>query len=433
MKPATIAVCLVIAAAPALPQGGHGRPAKTFDSHVPVAWFNVMYDRVKADALSPPVAARRYGLAGITLYEALVPGMQGHASLGGQLNELGVFTPPPQGTHFHWPTVANAALARVLELAFSASPGSVAAFAALRDQLAAELSQGVNNATKANSVARGTQIANAMAAWAATDGFAQLNNCPFTPPSGPGFWVPTPPAFAQNPLQPCWGLIRTCAVANGGSCAPPPPPVFSTLPGSEFHDMALEVYLTGIGLSAEQQTIATFWADGPGATGTPPGHWVSIVSQILTADSESLERAGEAYARLGMAVSDAFICCWNTKYQYNLLRPVTYIKAHIDPSWSSYIGTPAFPEYTSGHSTQSGAAAVVLTDVFGVRTFTDNTHGIHNPALNMAPRTFTSFTAAAQEAAVSRLYGGIHYSAANQNGLAQGTCVGQTILNTIDF
>jgi hypothetical protein len=416
---------------PALAQGGYGRPAKTYSSDVAVAWFDLLYDRVKADGLSPPVAARRYGIAGVALYEAIVPGMAGHASLGGQLNQLPAFLPPPRGSHFHWPTVANAALARTLEILFAASSGSTAAVVNLRDQLAAQLANGVNNATTALSVSRGQQIADAIAAWAATDGFATLNNCPFTPPAGPGFWIPTPPAFVQNPLQPCWGQLRTFVVPSGASCPPPPPPPFSTAPGSEFHSMALEVYDTVNNRTAEQETIALFWADGPTATGTPPGHWISITSQILEADSESLAKAAEAYVRIGIAVADAFICCWNTKYQYNLIRPVSYIQAHIDPLWTSFIVTPAFPEYTSGHSTQSGAASVVLTDLFGVRSFTDATHVIHNPGLNLAPRTFSSFAEAADEAAQSRLYGGIHFAPANENGLAQGACVGQTILATL--
>jgi PAP2 superfamily len=436
LNPAKLILSFVAASfllvAPASAQGGHGRPAKTYKADVPVAWFNLMYDRVKADALSPPVASRRYGIAGVALYEAIVPGMS-QPSLGGQLNQLAPFTPPAPGTQFHWPTVANAALGRTLEVLFTGSANSLAAIAALRAQLAAQLGQGVNAATIAASEARGVQIADAITAWAATDGFAALNNCPYAPPTGDGMWVPTPPLFAPNPLQPCWGQLRTFAVASGTSCPPPPPPAFSTVPGSPFHAMALEVYDTVNNLTPEQETIANFWADNPTATGTPPGHWVSIVSQILIADSESLATAGRAYARLGIAVADAFICCWNTKYQYNLLRPVSYIRDHIDPLWTSFVGTPPFPEYTSGHSTQSGAAAAVLADLFGDRAFVDNTHTIHNPALNLAPRSFNTFAEAAAEAALSRLYGGIHYTPANQNGLAQGQCLAQSMLSTLNF
>jgi PAP2 superfamily len=433
MSPTKFVLCLAIASGitiPALAQGGHGRPAKAYSADVAVSWFELMYDRVKADGINPPVASRRYGIAAVAFYESIVPGMPGHASLGGQLNQLAAFTPPAQGTHFHWPTVANAALGRTLELLFSTSPNSVAAIVNLRNQLSAQLQHGVNTAMTTQSVARGEQIADAIATWASTDGFATVNNCPFTPPVGDEFWVPTGPVV--NPLLPCWGQLRTFAVASGTACSPPPPPAFSTVPGSEFHDMALEVYDAVNNNTPEQETIALFWADG-GGTGTPPGHWIAVASQLLTSDSASLAKAAEAYARLGIAVADAFICCWNAKYQYNLLRPVSYIQAHIDPNWTTFIATPPFPEYTSGHSTQSGAAAVVLTEVFGVRSFTDVTHTTHNPGLNLAPRTFSSFAEAAAEAAQSRLYGGIHYTPANQNGMAQGTCLGETILATITF
>jgi len=417
------ASCIAI---PALAQAGHGRPAKTYPADVAIAWFELMYDRVKADAVSPVVASRRYAIAGVSLYESIVPGMPGHGSLGGQLNQLAALTPPAQGIQFNWPTVANAALGRTLELLFSTSASSLAAIANLRNELSARLAQGVNPATTTDSVARGEEIANAIAAWVSTDGFATLNNCAYTPPAGAGLWVPTPPAMLANPLQPCWGQLRPFAVSAGTVCAPPPPPTFSTVVGSEFHTMALEVYQTVNNNTLEQQTIALFWADGS-------GHWTSIVSQVLASDEESLAKAAEAYARVGIALADAAICCWNTKYQYNLIRPVSYIKQNIDPLWASFLATPAHPEYTSGHSTQSAAASVVLTDIFGVRSFTDATHVIHSPALNLAPRAFSSFTEAAAEAAQSRLYGGIHYSLANQNGLAQGTCVGEMILATITF
>jgi PAP2 superfamily len=390
-----------------------------------------MYDRVKADGVSPPAAARRVGIAGVALYESIVPGMPGHASLGGQLNQLAPFTPPAQGTQFNWPMVANAALGRTLELLFT-SAGSVAAIANLRNQFSAQLALGVNDATTMQSVARGEQVADAIAAWASTDGFAAVTtSCTFTPPVGDGFWVPT--GAALNPLLPCWGQLRPFAIPTGATCAPPPPPTFSTVVGSEFHTMAVQVYDTRNNLTTEEETIANFWSDGPVQTGTGPGHWTSIVAQILTSDSASLATAAEAFARVGIASADSIICCWNTKYQYNLLRPQSYIQQHINPAWTSFLGTPAHPDYTSGHSTQSGAVAVVLTDLFGVRSFTDATHVNHNPALNLAPRTFSSFTEAAAEAAQSRLLAGIHFSFANQNGYAQGVCVAETILATITF
>jgi hypothetical protein len=175
--------------------------------------------------------------------------------------------------------------------------------------------------------------------------------------------------------------------------------------------------------------IALYWADDPGLTGTPPGHSLSILSQVLVQQGSALGVAAEAYARVGLAVADAFIACWWTKYEYNLLRPITYVHEVLaDPAWITPVNTPPFPEYTSGHSVQSAATAQVLTGLFGEMTFTDHTHG----ELGLAPRTFTSFFAYAEEAAISRLYGGIHFRSAIELGIEQGKCIGERV-NALQF
>jgi hypothetical protein len=222
-------------------------------------------------------------------------------------------------------------------------------------------------------------------------------------------------------------------LTSGGECPPIAHPAFSTSNGSDFYNAALEVYNVGLGLTAEQKTIADYWADGAVATGTPPGHWIAIVSQIARNDRLSLAETAEAYARVGIAVHDAFIACWNAKYVYNLQRPVTFIRNNINATWSSYIGTPAFPTYTSGHSTQSGAAARVLTDMFGPKPFIDTTHTDHGLVPPQQPRIFNSFDEAAAEAAISRLYGGIHYAFDNNNGLVCGQCIAQKIQERVSF
>jgi hypothetical protein len=283
------------------------------------------------------------------------------------------------------------------------------------------------------SVAHGRAVARAILKWAATDGFSIYNDCPYVPVSEPGAWEPTPPDFNPNPLQPCWGMIRPMVLTSGEECSPPGPPVFSTDRTSNFYAAGLEVYHVVLDLTEEQKTIADYWSDGPGDSGTPPGHWIAIVSQIARHDELSLAAAAEAYARVGIAVHDAFINCWTPKYFYNLQRPVTYIQDNINATWLPYIMTPPFPTYTSGHSTQSGAAAHVLTDMFESKRFTDTTHTDHGLVPPQEPRTFDSFDAAAAEAAVSRLYGGIHFAFDNDNGLASGQCIGQVIIDRVRF
>ena len=248
------------------------------------------------------------------------------------------------------------------------------------------------------------------------------------PPVGPGLWVPTPPAF-QPALQPAWGSNRCFAIDDATSCAPGNHTPYSEHEQSEFFVEAVEVYDAVDNLDDEREAIARFWADDPGATATPPGHSISIGTQVLRAEDASLMTAAETYAKVGIAVSDAFVACWNTKFRYNLLRPVTYIQRLIDPAWSPLLTTPPFPEYTSGHSVQSAAAFGVLGDLFGDRyTFDDHTQD----SRGLAPRHFDSFTEAAEEAAISRLYGGIHYRPAIELGLQQGRCIADAV-NALPF
>jgi hypothetical protein len=266
--------------------------------------------------------------------------------------------------------------------------------------------------------------------WSLTDGGHEgyLNNFPsYTPPSGPGLWIPTPPGF-QPALQPSWGSNRPFAPSSARACDPAPPLPYSEDPSSSFFAEAFECYRVVNELSPEQEAIARFWSDDPIRTATPPGHSISILTQAIRARRSRLDVAAEAYAKVGMAVSDAFISCWGTKYRYNLLRPVTFIQRAIEAAWLPLLNTPPFPEYTSGHSVQSAATAEVMTDLFGSFAFTDHTHD----ELGLPSRTFGSFFEAAEEAALSRLYGGIHFQAAIKEGLEQGRCVGRAI-NALPF
>jgi hypothetical protein len=196
-----------------------------------------------------------------------------------------------------------------------------------------------------------------------------------------------------------------------------------------FYKQALEVMTTGQNLTPEQQEIARFWIDTPGESGTPSGHWVMLVSQLIEQQGLSLGRAAEAFAMNGISVMDSFISAWSLKYQTVLLRPVTYINRYINRRWRSFLETPNFPEYPSGHSVVSAAAAEVLTDYFGIVAFLDSSPT--RLGIGLSPRAFTSIEAAASEAAISRLYGGIHYRTGIENGMKQGRCIGEVITNRI--
>jgi hypothetical protein len=406
-------------------------PASAFGSEVATEWFDLALDLVqRTPGFSPPVASRAFGYAGVTLYEALVPGMPAHRSLAGQLNDLDS-APAPSDPAYHWPTVANAALASILRSLFAtASTESKAAMDSLEARLTDRRRTAVAPGILRRSVARGRNVAEHILQWSRADRGheAYLNNFPpYTPPVGPGLWVPTPPGFLPA-LQPYWGSNRPFALTSGGACDPGPPRPYSEDRSSAFYREAAECYDLVTKLTPEQEAVARFWSDDPGLTPTPPGHSVSILTQVINSGGFGLDVAAEAYAKVGIALADAFISCWSTKHRYNLLRPVTYIRRAIDPRWSSLLVTPPFPEYTSGHSVQSAAAAQILTDLFGTYPFTDHTHDHRG----LAPRSFGSFHEAAEEAAISRLYGGIHFRAAIALGLEQGLCLGRSV-NNLEF
>ncbi len=420
---------------PACSDGGGGsgsQAASKLPADTAVAWFDLLYDTIQSQALSPPVASRIIGYSGVAAYESVVPGMKGFRSLGGQLNDLAALPELPSGKH-HWPAVLNEALSEVIVgLLDAPSQQTLDAVAALHDQLEADFAADASPEELERSSERGAAVAAHVLAWAMEDGYSTYANCAYTPPTGAGLWVPTPPAMAPA-LQPCWGELRPFVLLYAAECFVLAPPAFSEDTGSAFYAEALEVYDTVNNLTQDQLDIAQFWADNPGATGTPPGHWISIVGQILAANDLTLEDAAQAYARVGIAVADAFISCWEMKYIYNYLRPITFIHSATginDPAWvtATGVGTPPFPEYTSGHSVQSGAASYVLEDLWGTVAFDDDTHAGTFPM-----RSFPSFRAAAEEAALSRLYGGIHFRAAIDRGVDQGRCVGKVLVDEVRF
>lgn len=402
--------------------------ASTYSAATATRWMDLLYDTIQTEGFSPPVASRAIGCIAVAGYESVVPGMPDHRSLGRQLNEFPAMPAAPNAV-MHWPSSANAAMATVMREMFAGRANAITAINALEADIADDFDGAVAPAVLTRSVTFGNSIGTAVAAWTAADGYADHNNAAYTVPTGPGLWEPTPPAFAANPLQPEWGRIRPMVLLFGSEKPVLPPPAYSEAAGSPFRIEAEEVRDTVANLTAEQTAIANFWADNPGATGTPPGHWVSIVSQISTEHNFDLGKSCEAFARTGLAVCDAFIACWDMKYYYNVLRPVTYIRNVLgDATWVSPVGTPPFPEYPSGHSTQSGAAAQALTDMLGPMAFTDNTHDGVYPA-----RSFDSFFHAADEAAFSRLYGGIHYRSGIVRGVEQGRAIGELLRSRIQW
>ena len=404
-----------------------------YGADIPLSYFNLALKLTKeGPGFSPPVAARTFGYIGLALYEAVVPGEPDYQSLQGQLSGFprGIVTQPESGQAYNWEIVANSAMSFILQVMYrNASKENLEAIKILEADNLTRISSTENPEIKNRSEYFGRRVARDIWLYAASDGqeFCYNDNFPmsFTPPSGNGFWTATPPAF-QRALQPYWGAVRTFVPANV-SVAAKGHPDYSTSLGSIFYEEGKEVFEVVKTLSPEQKIIAEFWSDDPGKTATPPGHSISIALQVLEKETADLMLAAETFAKVGMGVHDAFVSCWKSKYDYNLLRPVTYVQAVFDPAWKPHLPTPPFPEYPSGHSVQSGAAAEILTGLFGgAYAFTDNTH-LERTDIDGSPRAFASFFEAADEAAISRLYGGIHFKAAIEDGVNQGRKIGENI------
>ena len=430
---AMVAVLAMLAVAPAAAQGSAVAPEAVMRN-----WYRLVLELVRhTPTMSPPVASRAMGYVGVTAYETVASGAPDMTSLAGQVNGLTAGPLREPGAVYDEAVAVQAALAASVGAFFAnTGPTGQRAMLAMTDKFGAKVAAGV----PADVVQRSTALGQAMAAhvlgWSQGDGGAVVENMGFpydyTPKVGPQYWVPTSLVRQQQaPLLPLWGQNRPFAMPAGNACPLPPPPAYSEDAASQFYAEAMEVVDAKANLTPDQKAIARFWSDDPMLSPTPPGHWMSIALQILERDGADLATHVDVMARLGMAVSDAFIGCWEAKFDYDLLRPVTYIRRVIDPKWEPLLITPPFPEYPSGHSTQSGAAATVLTALYGEGYgFTDATHADDG----LAPRSYPGFWAAAEEAGVSRLYGGIHFRAAIDRGLDQGRCIGEHInaLKTLD-
>jgi hypothetical protein len=404
-------------------------PAKADDAVDTVrTWYRLTLELVRhTPTYSPPVASRAFAYLGVTAYEAAASGDAGLRSLAGQLNALEAGPEREGGAAYDEAVVLQAALATAArELFANTGPTGQRAMDAIEARLRNAAIAGVDEATVARSEAHGRAVAGHVLGWSRDDGGAVVENMGFPLvyelTQGPAHWVPTSLVSQQQvPLLPGWGKNRSFAMPHGASCPLPPPPAYSEEPGSAFHAEALEVYEAVRNLTPEQRSIALFWSDDPMLSPTPPGHWIAIAMQVLEKEGRGLDDTVDLLARLGVTLADSFIGCWEAKYEFDLLRPVTYIRRVIDPKWEAILNTPPFPEYPSGHSTQSGAAAGVLTAFFGEDyAFDDATHADDG----LAVRSYASFREAADEAGISRLYGGIHFRAAIERGLDQGECIG---------
>ncbi len=387
-------------------------------------WISLQVRLMKNTVGVPNVAfTRPYAYSGITAYESISQGISDDRWLTIHWNGL---TGLPQADRFRkyaWLQVMNAALAEINHKLFpKASPVDSTAIDSLESALQATVSENAEVIQRSTNF--GVSVADAIFNWSETDGYKHASD-PYTAPVGPGLWVPTPPAFA-NAGTPYWGNLRPIIAGSLDNTQPGPPPFpYSEDPSSDFFKMVAQVYNASQTLTADQTAMALWWRDVPGPSS--PGHWLSILDQVLRQTSAPLGQAALAYALTGTCINDAGISCWQTKYTYNQVRPITYIRGVMGfPSWNSLLTTPAHPEYSSAHAVISASTAEAFTRIFGnIGSFTDHTYDY----LGWAPRTFPSFKAIGADAGNSRLFAGIHYQPSIDRGLIQG---GQVAHNIFD-
>lgn len=393
---------------------------------------------IKHDLFPPMIAARIYNYTHIASYEALIAGNPSYQSLAGQLNGLTELPKPEADKEYCYPLASVKAYLKVgQKLIFSED--SIENFTKTLFKEFKDL--GVPKDVFDRSVALGDTIGSAIIKWSTKDNYAQTRSMPkyTVRVTDPTRWRPTAPDYADA-SEPHWCKIRPMIMDSAAQFKPTPPTRFDSTKGSKFYKEAYEVYKSVIDSTPERIAVARYWDDSPSSTQnaghvnfiikkiTPPGHWLHIGMYVSRQQKTDIYKVGEMYARLAIAMFDGVISCWDEKYRSEVIRPESYINKYIDDNWTPIIVTPPFPEHSSGHSVFSGVASQTLTTLLGDSiSFTDSTE----IQFGMPPRTFKSFNQAADEAAISRMYGGIHFRPAIEAGIKQGRAVGDYVYKKI--
>jgi hypothetical protein len=392
---------------------------------------------VMGNNFSPIVASRNYAYAAIAGYEVMAAGdPSNYQSLAGQLKGLTEVPTTKDTANIDFSYASLIAYCMVGE-AVTFPEGSLKEYTDSLHQLVKDHGMPTKMIAASESFAK--EMGAAIIAWSKKDNYAQTRSAEkFTVKDIPGRWVPTPPMYASA-AEPHWKEIRTMVLDSASQFRPSAPPAFNvTDKNSEYYKNVMMVKNAVDSLTDEQKHIANFWDDNPfkvNVTGhamfstkkfSPPGHWMSIVGIANKTAKKDFNTAVYAYAKTAIALFDAFIHTWDAKYEYNTVRPETVINKYFDQNWRPLLQTPAFPEYTCGHSTISSSAAEALTSVYGDNfAYTDSTElefGIEN-------RSFTSFRAAAEENNWARFYGGIHFHNSCITSTQKGKAVGNWVVD----
>lgn len=387
------------------------------------------------DHFTPPVAARNYAYAALAAYEAIAVFSNQNKSFTGVIKDFSpAFLPSeiPDASMVDLALIYQEAYARVAQkLVYTESV--IDSFMRYRR---ADYQEYLSQEVFQNSVSWADRVADSILAYASYDQYRETRNFPeFVVSESHGDWKPTGPDFLPA-IEPHWNRIRPFFLDSASECRIVPPTAYDTSRGSRFRTELEEVIRAVNETDAEKTWIANFWDCNPNISNrmghvifftqkmSPGGHWMHIALQACQAKSFDLYKSAYLTAFLSMGLHDAFIACWDEKYRSNYIRPETVIKDYINPNWEPLLQTPAFPEYPSGHSVVSAAGATILSNLVGEFSFTDSTE----QSFNIQPRSFNSFREASDEAAISRLYGGIHYMPAIREGVKMGNAVGEHVL-----
>ena len=405
----------------------HWPPRATEESaDVVYDWYKFIA-KIQRPANPQPVVIlnnRNFGYIGVGLYEAVSPGTKGSVSLSSRLYQMPKMPAIENHQRYLWRAVANAALASMFkQFLIGLTDANRASIDSLEDANNKHFRLSTTEDVLARSQAFGRAVATAIYNWSTTDNF-NLSDQGYVPPVFPGAWVRTPPAFA-NPVGPFLKESRPFLRYSLTAVAPPMSIPYSAHPGSDFYNAANEVYEIGKNLTAEQKAIADWFADsgGPGVGLPAPYHLLSVITGLLEQQNVKLGKAAEVYAKTGIAQKDGPINTFRAKYKYSLIRPVSYVQQHIDPNWMPYLITPPYPEYTSGLVGLYMPVIQVLIREFGDIPVTDNAYDWKGSA----PRHYTSLSKYMEEAAVSRIYGGLHYRFTQTATLKDGKELGNKI------
>ncbi|MFM8431853.1 MAG: vanadium-dependent haloperoxidase [Bacteroidota bacterium] len=384
------------------------------------------------DIFPPPIASRIYAYANIAAYEGIRLSDPELNSLTSLLKDFDPMPKPDSGKSYDFNLAGLRAFYATGKALVFSEADMEEAWEIARDKA---LKFPLTDSITIRSIKLGESISASVIKRAKRDNYIQTRTYPrYKYQNAPGKWSPTPPDYAEG-LEPYWNRIRPLSLDSSSQFAPSRPISFDTASSSDFMHQVREVYEANL-MDSSTQAIARYWDDNPFATVyqghftfavkkvTPGGHWIGITATALLETGSDITKAAEAFSKVSIALLDGFIACWAEKYRSNYVRPITVINAYVDEKWKSYIQTPPFPEYTSGHSVISGASSTVLTDLFGENfAFTDTLETIND----LPTRRFESFSKAADEASMSRFYGGIHFKPTLSTSLEQGKRIGTHI------